>query len=72
MQPTVFKFRASYVPPGGYGMTDGRVLTREEVNHAVRAFAQRRGYYARTVRTITALFRQAMQEYAERTTAKVA
>lgn len=67
MQPTLprrFVCVSSYVPPGGYGLADGRVLTAAQVKHAVRLFARRRGYYERTVRTVSVLFRQAMSEYA--------
>lgn len=56
-----------YVPPGGYGTAEGRVLSRSEVTKAVRLFARRHGFYARTVRTMTDLKMKAMKEYVEGT-----
>lgn len=52
-----------YVPPGGYGRADGTILTRAEVTLAVARYARKHTYYARTVRTVTVLFRAAMNEY---------
>lgn len=56
--------KRSYVPPGGFGLASGRVLTRSEVTDAVRRYARKYGYYARTVRSMTSLRNAAMKEYA--------
>jgi len=50
------------VPQGGYGRNDGRIFTRSQVTAAVSRYARRHGYYARTVRDVTSLFREAMAE----------
>lgn len=42
---------------------DGTVLSKSQVTAAVRRYARKNGYYARTVRTITVLFRNAVNEY---------
>jgi hypothetical protein len=51
------------IPSGGYGKADGTILTKSQVTAAVTHYAQRHGYYARTVRTVTTLFRAAMNEW---------
>jgi hypothetical protein len=51
-----------YVPPGGFGI-DGHILTRAEWTAAVRAYVRKYGWYARTVRTMTALRNAAAREY---------
>jgi hypothetical protein len=50
------------IPTGGYGRADGVVLTKSQVTAAVQRYARRHGYYATTVRTVTVLFRAAMEE----------
>lgn len=48
------------VPTGCYLRTDGRFLSRTQVTAAVQKYARRHGYSASTVRTVTTLFRAAM------------
>ena len=55
--------RRTYVPPGGAAAASGAVLTRSDVKQAVRRFARRHGYSAPTVRTVTTLFRRAVDSY---------
>lgn len=42
-----------------------RGMTRRDITKAVSCYARRHGFYARTVRTVTVLFRDAIREYRE-------
>jgi hypothetical protein len=55
--------KTKYVPPGGYGMSNGRVLSKSEVTKAIRKYARKYGFSACIVRVCTVLKRAAMKEY---------
>ncbi len=61
----IARTRFIYVPPGGYGLPDGRVLSASDVILAVARYARRHNCYARTVRVVSVMFREAMREYAD-------
>ncbi len=61
----IARTRFVYVPPGGYGLPDGRVLSASDVVLAVARYARRHNCYSRTVRVVTVMFREAMREYAD-------
>lgn len=64
--------RFVYVPPGGYALPDGRVLSAAQSDAAVALFARRYGYRPRTVRLTGELYRLAMVEFADATERRVA
>lgn len=46
-------------------------MTRQEISKAVQTYARRHGHYARTVRTVSALFYAAIDEWKNRRTKMV-
>lgn len=57
--------KRSYIPRGGYGLSNGHILTRSELRAARLRYARKHGYYVQTVRPMTTLFRDAIKEYVD-------